>query len=328
MEDLHERLPLSERTSVKLDSVAEYLETADVREIVARMLRNLKAIFLKAKDWSHALTVIEWLVQVVPDTPQELRGQGLVYQELECFRAALHDFEAYLRQEPEATDASKIRTRVLDMRGRGATELMSTPPAAGWRSPTCCSAWRACYGRNLVVGRAMRAEIPPVAMSFWRWTIAFLLILPFTYRDVWSKRADIARAWPVLTLLGLVGIGLFNTMCYIALTMTTATNATLFNSVVPVFIPPIAWVLLRERTTARQMIGILSSLLGVLVIVAKGDMQALQALDFNRGDVWLLIAMVLWALYTVLLRFRPGGMGMLTFLATILVFGWPMLAVW
>lgn len=116
MEDLHERLQLSEGTSVKLDSVAEYLETADAREIVARMLRNLKAIFLKAKDWSHALTVIEWLVQVVPDTPQELRDRGLVYQELECFRAALHDFEAYLRQEPEATDASKIRTRVLDMR--------------------------------------------------------------------------------------------------------------------------------------------------------------------------------------------------------------------
>ena len=206
---------------------------------------------------------------------------------------------------------------------------MSTPPAAGWRSPyvLLCVASMLWAG-NLVVGRAMRAEIPPVAMSFWRWTIAFLLILPFTYRDVWSKRASIARAWPVLTLLGLVGIGLFNTMCYIALTMTTATNATLFNSVVPVFIPPIAWVLLRERTTARQMIGIVSSLLGVVVIVAKGDMQALQALDFNRGDVWLLIAMVLWALYTVLLRFRPGGMGMLTFLATILVFGWPMLAVW
>ncbi|MBK8019796.1 MAG: EamA family transporter [Betaproteobacteria bacterium] len=73
---------------------------------------------------------------------------------------------------------------------------MSTPPAAGWRSPyvLLCVASMLWAG-NLVVGRAMRAEIPPVAMSFWRWTIAFLLILPFTYRDVWSKRADIARAW-------------------------------------------------------------------------------------------------------------------------------------
>lgn len=201
--------------------------------------------------------------------------------------------------------------------------------ARGWRSPyVLLSLASLLWAGNMVVGRGMRGDIPPVAMAFWRWTIAFLIILPFTARTLWERREQIAASWPVLMLLGFVGICCFNTMCYIGLTMTTATNGALFNSVVPVFIPPIAWVLLRERTRAVQMLGIACSLLGVIVIVAAGDLGTLATLSFNRGDVWLLFAMVLWALYTVLLRYRPEGFGMLPFLAVILLFGWPMLAVW
>jgi len=184
------------------------------------------------------------------------------------------------------------------------------------------------WALNLVIGRGMRAEIPPVAMSFWRWTIAFAIILPFTAGALWRERQTILQHWRVLALLGLVGICLFNTMCYIGLTATTATNATLFNSVVPVLIPPIAWLLIRERTRPRQFAGILLSLMGVVVIVAQGSVEVLRTLQFNRGDLWLLAAMVLWALYTVLLRFRPARFGMLDFLAVILLFGWPMLLVW
>jgi len=206
---------------------------------------------------------------------------------------------------------------------------MAMPHPRDWRSPyvLLCLA-SLLWAGNLVVGRAMRADIPPVAMAFWRWTIAFTLVLPFGAAEAWARRRDIARAWPVLALSGVIGIAVFNTMCYIGLTMTTATNGTLFNSVVPVFIPPIAWLLLKDRTTVAQMAGILVSLTGVIVIVAKGDTQTLRDLAFNRGDVWLVAAMMLWALYTVLLRFRPAGMGMLAFLTTVLVFGWPFLLVW
>lgn len=181
---------------------------------------------------------------------------------------------------------------------------------------------------NMVVGRGLRGDIPPVAMSFWRWTISFVLILPAVGPVLWRERRTIAASWPVLALLGLIGICLFNTMCYIGLTMTTATNASLFNSIVPVFIPPLAWLLFRTRTSLRQGAGILVSLLGVVVIVAEGRLETLRALAFNRGDLWLLAAMVLWAVYTVLLRFRPPTLGMLDFLGVILLFGWPMLAVW
>lgn len=201
--------------------------------------------------------------------------------------------------------------------------------ATGWRSPyVLLSLASLLWAGNMVVGRGMRGDIPPVAMAFWRWTIAFALVLPFTWRTLWDGRDKILRDWRVLALLGFVGICCFNTMCYIGLTMTTATNASLFNSIVPVFIPPIAWAILKERTRAVQLIGIGCSLLGVAVIVAEGDLGKIATLQFNRGDVWLLAAMVLWALYTVLLRFRPEGFGMLPFLAVILLFGWPMLAVW
>ncbi|MBI1396046.1 MAG: EamA family transporter [Betaproteobacteria bacterium] len=184
------------------------------------------------------------------------------------------------------------------------------------------------WAGNMVIGRGMRGDIPPVAMAFWRWTIAFGLILPFAWEQVWRQRREILRAWPVLAAMGIVGIGCFNTMCYIGLTMTTATNATLFNSIVPVFILPIAWVLIGERTTPAQVVGIVCSLFGVVVIVAHGDLRRIAAFSFNQGDVWLLAAMVLWALYTVLLRFRPAGLGMVPFLATILMFGWPLLLAW
>ncbi|MBI1396047.1 MAG: tetratricopeptide repeat protein [Betaproteobacteria bacterium] len=116
LEELGDRLRSSQSGEVSNDSLVELLEAASSREIVARMLRNLKAIHLKAKQSVEALDVIEWLVHLVPDVPQELRDRGLVYEDLECFRAALSDFEAYLRAVPDASDADPIRDRVLEMR--------------------------------------------------------------------------------------------------------------------------------------------------------------------------------------------------------------------
>jgi drug/metabolite transporter (DMT)-like permease len=184
------------------------------------------------------------------------------------------------------------------------------------------------WATNMVIGRGIRGELPPVAASFWRWTIAFVLVLPFTASELWERRQDILASWKVMALVGFMGVTVFNTVCYIGLTMTTATNGTLFNSIVPVFIPPIAWLLLRERTSAGQMAGIFTSLAGVVVIVAKGSWQTLVSLAFNRGDVLLVLAMILWAFYTVTLRFRPAGMSMYAFLATICIFGWPPLLAW
>jgi drug/metabolite transporter (DMT)-like permease len=184
-----------------------------------------------------------------------------------------------------------------------------------------------CWAGNIVLGRAMHAEIPPVAMAFWRWTIAFVVVLPFAIRPLARHRAVLRRSWPLMLLLGGIGVVGYNTLSYLALATTTATNGALLNSIIPVLIVPIAWLLLRERIRPLQALGVAISLVGVVVIVARGDVSTLRDLTFTRGDLWLLAAMLLWALYTVALRFKPPELGTLAFLAAIIIFGLPLLAV-
>jgi drug/metabolite transporter (DMT)-like permease len=183
------------------------------------------------------------------------------------------------------------------------------------------------WAGNMVVGRAMRNDLPPVAMTFWRWSIAGLLLIPFVMGELIAHRAAIVRAWKLFAVLGLINIAVFNTLCYAGLRYTTATNAVLLNSTVPVFILLISWLALREPLSLRQCAGVMLSLLGVVVIVAHGDVQMLLALHFNLGDILLLAAMVLWAIYTVLLRWSPVGMSTGASLATMILFGLPPLAV-
>jgi drug/metabolite transporter (DMT)-like permease len=182
------------------------------------------------------------------------------------------------------------------------------------------------WALNMVLGRAMRHDIPPVAMSFWRWLLAGLILLPLVWRDVRKQLPAIRRDWKVLGALGVLSVTLFNTLCYIGLQWTTATNGTLFNSTIPVFIVLLAWVVLHERISGRQALGVAVSLAGVLTIVARGDAANLLGLRVNDGDLWLLAAMAIWGGYTVLLRWRPAGLGALTFLACIVWFGLPLLA--
>ncbi|MEI7969920.1 MAG: tetratricopeptide repeat protein [Betaproteobacteria bacterium] len=116
VEEIRQRLEAATGQAVPEDAVTDALDRASAREIVVRMLRNLKAIHFQKRDWMAALPVTDWLAQVAPDTPEELRDRGLVYEELECFRPALADFESYLRVLPESADAGKIRDRTVDLR--------------------------------------------------------------------------------------------------------------------------------------------------------------------------------------------------------------------
>lgn len=205
---------------------------------------------------------------------------------------------------------------------------MSAAPAGGRRhvSPYLLLALATLFwAGNIILGRAMRADIPPVAMAFWRWTIAFCVVMPFAWRRLVQHRAVLRRSWKLLAFMGGIGIASYNTLSYIALQSTTATNATLFNSLIPVLIVPIAWLVLRERIRPLQALGVAISLAGVVVIVAKGDLSMLLGLGINGGDLLLLAAMVLWAFYTVALRFKPPELDTLAFLAAIVLFGMPVL---
>jgi drug/metabolite transporter (DMT)-like permease len=185
---------------------------------------------------------------------------------------------------------------------------------------TLCSLF---WAGNWVVGRAMRHDIPPVAMGFWRWALALLILLPFAAPELWRNRHVISRDWVKLALLGALGATVFNTLIYVALQYTAATNGILFNSVPPILIVLISWVVLRDRLTGWQAVGVVLSFAGVAAIVARGDPAQLAALQFSQGDIWLFVAMVLWAVYTLLLRWRPAELSATGFLAAMLALSLP-----
>ena len=177
------------------------------------------------------------------------------------------------------------------------------------------------WSGNWIVGRWLRGEVTPLGLNFWRWALVLAWLLPFTWRDLWAARAAIRRDWAVLVALGVLGVGVFNFLVYLALTMTTAVNAVLINSIIPVMIVPLSWLLLRERITGRQALGIAISLTGAVVIVTRGDPALLLHLRLNRGDLWALASVPVWALYSVLLRCRPPELRPMALLTVMVAVG-------
>jgi drug/metabolite transporter (DMT)-like permease len=161
------------------------------------------------------------------------------------------------------------------------------------------------WAGNSVVARGIHEMVPPLALAWLRWTLATLLILPFAWPYLKRDRAVIAANWPMLLLLGSLGTGLFIALYYYGISKTSAINALIINSAVPIFIPLAAFTMYGERIGRLPAIGIAVSMLGVLVILAKGDPGVIASLDLNEGDLWVLAAMAVWSIYTVLLRKQP-----------------------
>jgi len=161
------------------------------------------------------------------------------------------------------------------------------------------------WAGNAVLARGIAELIPPVALSFWRWTIALTILLPFSWRQTRRDWPQIKAGWKTIVLLGLLGIAIFNTLLYTAAHSTTALNISLTQSVMPAVIVLISFVLFREKVSRRQLVAVLLCILGAAYIVMRGDWRRLQQLSFVEGDLLMLLAVVIYGLYTVLLRKRP-----------------------
>ena len=166
----------------------------------------------------------------------------------------------------------------------------------------------ACWGGNIFIGRLLHAEVPPVALSFWRWALALVILLPFAWPRLRRDWPAIRRHWPALALLGFFGMAGFHTFLYLSVNYTTATNAALLIAICPVLVPVLAWAFYREPVTPRLLLATVLSLAGVAVVVTRGDLSRLLELSFNRGDLIMLIAVVTWSVYTVLLKRRPASL--------------------
>lgn len=177
------------------------------------------------------------------------------------------------------------------------------------------------WSGNMVLGRGIRADVPPLALAFWRWAIALLLVLPLAAPHFRSQWPLLAKGWKPVLILGLIGVGGYNTFAYIALQYTSATNAVLLNSFIPVATIAISWTFLGKHLRRPEAAGVAISLCGVLTIVARGDPDVLAHLNLNLGDAWMLLAVLVWALYTVGLAWRPAGVHPMLMLAAMIAVG-------
>ncbi len=176
------------------------------------------------------------------------------------------------------------------------------------------------WAGNSIVARGAHDFVPPLALSFWRWSLALLILLPFAWPHLRRDADTLRSAWKTLLILGALGIGAFNALLYTGLQTTSAINGLLLQSLQPGLILLLGALLFGERTRVMQIAGIALSLVGALTIVAKGDLSALVALQFNRGDLVIGVAVIIWSLYSVLLRKRPQ-VHPLSFLAATVAIG-------
>ena len=167
-----------------------------------------------------------------------------------------------------------------------------------------------CWAGNAIVGRLAAGHIPPVTLSFLRWSRAFLLILPFAWKHLRRDWAAIRGRLGTMVVLSVTGISAFNTLQYWALEHTQALNTLLLQSAVPLFVGLWSLILFGVRLTLAQAGGMLLSLLGVLVILLHGDLTTLGNIEFNKGDVIFMVALVIFGLYSVLSLKRPDIHGL------------------
>ena len=177
------------------------------------------------------------------------------------------------------------------------------------------------WAGNAVVARGTVEHIPPLSMSFWRWIIALAILLPFGWPGVWRHRQVVRQHLGSMLALATFSVAAFNSLLYYAALTTTATNIALINSTIPIFVALLAWLLLGDRTRPIQAMGIGLAILGILAVVARGDITVLTSLQAQPGDLIMVAAVFSWGLFSVLLRRQAVPLPPLTFLTVQILLG-------
>ncbi|MXO59074.1 EamA family transporter [Altererythrobacter salegens] len=181
------------------------------------------------------------------------------------------------------------------------------------------------WAGNSIVGRAVRLDVPPLTLAWVRWAGASLIVLPLAWRSLRRDWPTIRQNWMPVLLLGLLGVAAFNSLLYSGLRYTTATNALLLQAAVPAVVVVLDRLFFAVRSPLVQNIGVAASIVGVAAIVFEGDPARALTLHFGLGDLLVLASVVVWALYTVLLRLRPK-ISPISFVAATFIVGAVVLA--
>ena len=177
------------------------------------------------------------------------------------------------------------------------------------------------WAGNHVAAKGVADIADPLLMAFLRWGLAFLILLPFWLPKAIRQWPVIKAHFPLLFWLSLTSVGCFNTFIYLGVETTTATNTTLMHAIIPVLILLLNRLFFKESVGGLQWLGIASSLLGVLVLITQGELQRVASLHLNPGDIWILAAIVTWALYSITLKFKPKELEPFTFFGLSVLIG-------
>ena len=178
------------------------------------------------------------------------------------------------------------------------------------------------WAGNFIVGKtASINEIPPISLNLYRWLIAWFVLLPFTYKELIQKKKYILKNFGIFIILGMTAVSIFNSALFYSLKFTQVITGVLMISVVPVMIIFFSALLKIEKTNIFQIFGVALSLTGVVFIITKADIEILKNLDFNRGDLTMLIAMFSWSIYSALLKKKKYELSQITLLQVVIGFG-------
>ena len=178
------------------------------------------------------------------------------------------------------------------------------------------------WSGNFIVGKAASMyAIPPFSLNFYRWLFAWLILLPFTFKEIIKKKDYILSNSGFFIILGITSITIFNSIVYYSLYFTQVISGVLMISTIPVMIIFISSLLKIEKTNIFQIFGVILSLTGVIFIVTKADIEILITLNFNKGDLTMVVAMFSWATYSALLKKKKNELTQISLLQIVITFG-------
>jgi drug/metabolite transporter (DMT)-like permease len=159
------------------------------------------------------------------------------------------------------------------------------------------------WSGNFIVGKfATLFNIPPLTLNVFRWMSVWLILMPFTYKEIYNNLPNIKKKWLVISFMGVITISTFNSVVYFALNYTQVINAVLVLAAIPAATIVLSSLMNIEKTNFFQLLGLLLSIIGIGSIISNGDIQRIFSLSFNKGDLWMLVCVITWALYSTLLK--------------------------
>jgi len=190
--------------------------------------------------------------------------------------------------------------------------LTSRPPnrVVGY---LCALGATAIWSGNFIIARGLNESIPPVSLAFWRWVVAILVFLPFAIKPLIAEWDVLKKHFPYLAITSFLGVTVFNTLVYLAGQTTTAINLSLISITFPIFIVILLRIFYGERFTFNKIGGILLVVAGVVLLITKGEPTRLLHLSFAIGDIWMLVAAFVFAVYSILLKRKPKELSVRAF---------------